>query len=165
MDALKIVLRNRLQAFLADPVMLDSVQSPASIVDPAPRSAEALYCEIARARLQDQMAVVTAFDTKSSTMLTIASTVLPLTASLILSGGGGLGKSGILANHPFSQNALEVAVIFYVLLVVAFLRVLNYGGWDARPDLAQWQELTPGQAEETMFRRLGDACVEAYLRN
>ncbi len=72
---------------------------------------------------------------------------------------------GILAAHPFSQNALEVAAVFYVLLVFAFLRVLNYGGWDARPDLAQWQELTPGQAEETMFRRLGDACVEAYLRN
>ena len=56
-------------------------------------------------------------------------------------------------------------MVLYVLLVFAFLRVLNFGDWDTRPDLAQWRDVTPGETEEIMFRWLGDACVEAHLRN
>ena len=160
-----MTLRMRLRTLLAEPIVTASVQPPAPVAAPPPRSAEALYCEVARARLQDQLAVVSSADTKATTMLTIASTILPITASLLISGQGRVEGPGILAEHPYSQLALTIAIASYVLLVLAFLRVLNLSGWDTRPDLAQWRDITAGELEENMFRWLGDACVAAYKRN
>ena len=129
---------------------------------PVPASAERLYCEVAMKRLQEQAELVRTFDTKATTLLTIGSTILPITASLLINGQG---ARGVLTTHQFSAAALVAAAGSYVVLIIGFFMVFNFGDWDTRPELKQWQHITPGQSEEAMFRWLGDAYVEAYERN
>ena len=122
-------------------------------------SAERLYFEVARARVGEQLANIESINAKAATMFTIGSTVLPITASLL-----SIERATVLDDLT-SRWALGVGCGFYLLLVAAFVLSYRLGGWQTRPQLAQWRDVTVGRTEEEMQRWLGDAYVEAYLSN
>lgn len=114
-----------------------------------PRSAEALYCSVAIKRLEIQ----------SSTLFTIGSTILPITAAL-------LTRNNVLFGDAITAKiSLFIGLVFYVLLVAFFVWSYRFSKWDSRPNLRQWREVTAGRSEEEMQRWLGDACVDAHENN
>ncbi len=161
-DGLKILIERRVKKMLAEMDRDDDSRRSGETRASGPTSAERLYCDVAMKRLQEQAELVRAFDTKATTLLTIGSTILPITASLLISGQG---ARGVLTAHHYSAAALIAGAGCYVVLIIGFFMVFNFGDWDTRPELRQWQEITPGQSEEAMLRWLGDAYVEAYERN
>jgi hypothetical protein len=134
-------------------------EASAAVEAGAAKSAEALYCDVARARLNAQLAQVDTVDSKASAMFAIGSTILPITASLLA------GERDVIADCAVAKYALVAGAAFYVALVGTFTWSYKLAQWDSRPELGQWKEITRGRQEEEMQRWLGDACVEAYQAN
>jgi hypothetical protein len=99
------------------------------------------------------------FDSKASTMLSIGSTILPITAGLLAN------NHQVIKDHLASGIALIVAAVAYFALVAAFQKAYRLSKWDDRPYMAQWKSVTPGRTAEEVHRWLGDACVDAYQNN
>jgi hypothetical protein len=137
----------------------DTVVVVPSPVIPPPKSAESLYFDVARTRLTSQLAQIDSIDAKASTMFTIGSTVLPITASLLTA------DRDVIVDNFASKYALIAGAGFYIVLVVAFVLAYRLAKWDLRPALDQWKEITVDQEEERLQRWLGDGYVEAYLSN
>lgn len=154
-----VSLRLRLATFFADVPTPDRAAAPLQATLPAPASAERIYCDVARARLQDQLDAAASFDTKASAMLSIGSTILPITAGLLAN------NHQVIKDHPASGVALVCAVLAYIVLVGAFLKSYRLSKWDDRPNMVQWKAITPGRTDEEVYRWLGDACVQAYEDN
>lgn len=122
-------------------------------------TAERIFYEVARLRLDAQLARTNAFDARASTMFTIGSTVLPITTSLLTT------ERGDVLDDLTSRWALGAGCGFYILLVAAFVLSYRLAELDTRPELVQWREITVGRTEEQMHRWLGNACIEAYRSN
>ena len=123
------------------------------------RSAEALFYDVAMMRLNRQAAEIASIDGKASTMFTIGSTILPITASLLST------DRDTFTDCRVAMYSLVVGSAFYVALAVLFVLAYRLAKWDYRPELEQWRDVTLGRQEEEIQRWLGNACVEAYRAN
>jgi len=133
--------------------------SPSSPPDTPVQSAERLYYDVAMMRLTAQLAQVDTIDSKASSMFTIASTILPITAGLLT------GDREVVANSIVAKLALAAGAVAYLVLVGAFTWSYRLVQWDARPELSQWKGITVGRLSNEMERWLGDACTESYEAN
>jgi len=134
----------------------DDTPTPAASPD---RSAEAFYYDVAIMRLNAQADEIRPIDSKASTIFTIGSTVLPITASLLS------GSSDTIPECNVAMYALVAGSLFYVALAALFVVAYRFSAWDYRPQLEQWKTITLGRNESELQRWLGDACVEAYRAN
>jgi len=125
----------------------------------APRNAETLYFEVARKKLDDQLADVKSIDQAFFSYFSIASTILPITAGFISS------RDSLIRGSAVAETALAGAFLFYMAIFVVLIWSVRVAKWDSRPLLSQWREVTAGRSEEEMQRWLGDACVTAYENN
>ncbi|MBA3644363.1 MAG: hypothetical protein M3411_06640 [Chloroflexota bacterium] len=122
-------------------------------------SAEAIYYEVATKKLDFQFHNIQLIDARASTLFTIGSTILPITAGLLTSDQNALDDCAV------AKVSLFLGFVFYMLLAIWFLWSYRISKWDSRPDPLQWKEVTVGRTEAEMQRWLGDACVEAYASN
>lgn len=123
------------------------------------RARNVLYFDVAMARLNAQYGYRQSIDSRSSSYFTIGSTVLPITAGFLATGQSAITDCAI------GLGALFLGFGFYLLLAVFYVWSFQYTGWDERPDMEQWQEISTQFTAEDLQRWLGDACVEAYRTN
>jgi hypothetical protein len=123
------------------------------------RSAEALYYDVAMQRPQSQLRDIEAIESRASTLFTIGSTILPITAGLLTAG------EHVLDDSIVGKVFVYLGFVCYLLLAGFFVWSYRINQWDARPDLPQWRDATVGRTEVEMQRWLGNACVDAYVSN
>lgn len=123
-------------------------------------SVERLYCETAATRLADQLAIVDVQTQRITSVLTIGSVVLPLTAGVLTSEAHQL-------EYPRGQAVLlTLAVAAYLFLAACFLLAWRFRKWDTRPEMTQWKEVAqPDRLEPELRYWLGTAYVDAYNAN
>ncbi|MDQ3411497.1 MAG: hypothetical protein M3509_05205 [Chloroflexota bacterium] len=109
--------------------------------------------------LDAQFHDIEVIDARSSTLFTIGSTILPVTAGLLTRSNGGQGVSTL------ATIALFLGFILYLLLAMFFVWSYRISKWDSRPDLTQWREVTVNRTTDELHRWLGDAYAEAYSNN
>jgi hypothetical protein len=123
------------------------------------RTADAFYYEVAAKELDEQFHDIEIIDARASTLFTIGSTILPITAGLLTT------REDVLDDSSIAKAALFFGFFCYLILVVFFVWSYRINKWDSRPDLAQWRDETVNRTEEELQRWLGNACVEAYETN
>lgn len=152
---------DRLRRFLASRTRFRTASPALAAVPPdsVPKSSEAFYCDVAMKKLDAQFSFIESIDAKSTSFFTIGSTVLPITAGFVATDRRAIEDCAV------AEAALFVGFACYVLLAVAFVWSFRIAGWDSRPEVLQWREVTMGRSEEEMRRWLGDALVAAYANN
>lgn len=121
------------------------------------QSSGSLFCEIAIARLNSQMAQVDALDNKASTMLGIGSLVLPVTAAIAVDGAA--------VNSGCVIGSFLVAAIFFAGLFVFFFQSFGVRDWDLPPKPQQWKEVSEMATDSQLRHWLGDACTTSFVEN
>jgi hypothetical protein len=122
-------------------------------------AAEALYFEVASKKLTVQFHDIEVIDGRASTLFSIGSTILPITAGLLTT------RKSVLDDTLPAKVFLFLGFLCYILLTTTFVWSFRYSKWDSRPDKQQWKDVTPGRREDELHRWLGDAYVEAYANN
>ena len=102
---------------------------------PPPRSAAALFYQIAREELNHQFAMAAEFDRKTATAFTIGSTILPVTAGLLST-----DRDALTANET-AVSAILAGFVCYLLLGGCFVIALGSARLDRPPCLAAWAHL------------------------
>lgn len=103
------VLRQLIQSWIHRE---DSDADGISVLDFQETSAEAFYSEVAAKKLDFQFENIQLIDSRASTQFTIGSTILPITAGLLASGGN------TLSDFMVAKMALFLGFACYLVLTV-----------------------------------------------
>jgi len=137
-------IRRRLRNWLA-PSPLE--QAPSRTSEPIDAdSGDLLYFTITMNKLEDQFHAIELIDARSSTLFTIGSTILPVTAGLLTTGNGDF-RTSIVATI-----ALFLSFVCYLLLTTFFVWSYRINEWDSRPNLIQWSEVSANRTNHELHR-------------
>lgn len=142
----------------------EATATASNAVNDASRSSEikelnAFYCEVAMMKLNSQFEKIDSIDTRTTSYFIIGSTILPIVAGFVSS------DQSPIADCVLAKIALFLGLGFYVLLASFYVWSFLYAGWDSRPEMEQWKNMTTQFTVEDVQRWLGDACVDAYTAN
>ena len=126
---------------------------------PPPRSAAALFYQIAREELNHQFAMAAEFDRKTATAFTIGSTIRPVTAGLLST-----DRDALTANET-AVSAILAGFVCYLLLGGCFVIALGSARLDRPPSMAAWDEEIAEEQEDYVYVGTGTLCRDACLRN
>ena len=126
---------------------------------PPPRSAAALFYQIAREELNHQFAMAAEFDRKTATAFTIGSTNLPVTAGLLST-----DRTALTAKDT-AFYAILAGFVCYLLLGGCFVVALGSARLDRPPSMEAWGEEIAEEQEDVVYVGTGNLCRDACLRN
>lgn len=136
---------------------------PASTEDASTASAresgESVYYDIAVQRLDAQAEQIASLDAKAANVFLIASTVLPISASLLTDGDSSF------ANCLGAKIALAIGLAAYVWVACFFIRAYRVARWYFRPSLQSLKQFKEGKDSDRVRRWVGNQCTRSYYDN
>lgn len=123
------------------------------------RARKALYYDVAKSRLDAQLAYSGSIDNKATSFFSIGSTILPIAAGFLTSNSSPVQDSRAAVWGLFGGFAA------YLLLAIAFLLSHNSRKWASAPDMKQWQDIGLHYPAEDLHEALGNSYMLAYTTN
>lgn len=122
-------------------------------------SANGAYFDMATRRLDAQMEQIDSMDSKTVNVFLIASTVLPITASLISDAGPAIQE------RCGAKLALVFGLAAYFWTTYYFVRAYRLAEWKLRPNLRSLKKFSQTRSEERSKRWIANQCAQSYFEN